>query len=82
MLIREFVVNCLKKLQIPSNLVNVISHSISSTTLQLLWNGNKEETFTTSHGIDRQGDPILPHLFVICLGKLANLIQEKLMEGT
>ena len=52
---------------------------ISTTDLQLLWNGSKAECFHSSHGV-RQEDPLSLYLFVICIEKLAHMIQER-MEG-
>ncbi|KAK4258548.1 hypothetical protein QN277_004989 [Acacia crassicarpa] len=73
----NFVLNCLQELNLPSRLTEVIEQCISSPTMQLLWNGDKAEVFIPSRGV-RQGDPLSPYLFVICMEKLAHLIQSEI----
>ncbi|KAF7830019.1 reverse transcriptase [Senna tora] len=46
----------------------------------VLWNGDKTNGFRPSRGI-RQGDPISPYIFVLCMERLAHLIQEKVSRG-
>ncbi|KAK4258441.1 hypothetical protein QN277_004892 [Acacia crassicarpa] len=72
---------CLQKLHIPSSLREVIAQCVSTPSMQLLWNGDKAEEFRPSRGV-RQGDPLSPYLFVICMEKLAHLIQAAIHEGT
>ena len=46
----------------------------------MLWNGEATESFKSTRGI-RQGDPISPYLFTICMEKLHHLIQDAINEG-
>ena len=42
----------------------------------LLFNGGSFESFWPSRGI-RQGDPLFPYIFILCMDLLGQLIQEK-----
>lgn len=50
----------------PEQVVKLIMRCISSTFVNVLFNGNKLEGFKPSRGI-RQGDPISPYLFILYL---------------
>lgn len=61
-------------------MVNIIIKCVSSSKLSILWNGGRTEEFKSSIGL-RQGDPLSPYLFVLCIEKLALLIQDKVEAG-
>lgn len=46
---------------------------ISSSSLSVLWNGDKSQAFTPTRGV-RQGDPLSPYIFVLCMERLSQLI--------
>ncbi|XP_028786509.1 uncharacterized protein LOC114742412 [Neltuma alba] len=76
----NFLINCLNEMQIPTHVTQIISHCISLAKMQLLWNGEKTEEFKPTRGV-QQGDPISPYLFVICMEKLAQMIQERVNKN-
>lgn len=43
--------------------------------MQVLRNGEKSECFRPERGI-RQGDPLSPYLFVLCMDKLGHMIDK------
>lgn len=49
---------------------------ITSSTLSLKWNNEQLESFAPERGL-RQGDYMSSYLFVLCMEKLALMIQEK-----
>lgn len=53
---------------------------VSSTSFSVLWNGDKKPEFSPSRGI-RQGDPLSPYLFVLCVEKLSRLIAQLVSDG-
>lgn len=53
---------------------------ITSARLQIIWNGEPMEEFSPSRGI-RQGDPLSPYLYVICMEILAHLIDLEVNRG-
>lgn len=54
---------------------------ITSVNTNVLWNGSQSDYFRPERGI-RQGDPISPYIFVLCMDKLSHLILEAIEEGS
>lgn len=55
-------------------------HCVTSSTFSILWNGNKMPSFKPSHGL-RQGDPLSPYLFILCMEKLSLAINNAVFQG-
>ncbi|KAK2418771.1 hypothetical protein QL285_040937 [Trifolium repens] len=54
---------------------------ISSSSNTILWNGSKTEAFSPARGL-RQGDPLSPYLFVLCMERLGAMISKYVSDGT
>ena len=76
----RFVIDSLRDLGINEHFSNLIWHCISSVSMDILWNGDRTGDFFPTRGI-RQGDPLSPYLFVICIERLSHLIQAAVDEG-
>ncbi|XP_072087303.1 uncharacterized protein [Arachis hypogaea] len=51
-----------------------------ASNLSILWNGNRLDSFQPRRGL-RQGDPISPYLFILCMERLACFISKQVDEG-
>jgi hypothetical protein len=61
-------------------MINLIMHAVTSVETNVKWNGARAEYFRPQRGI-RQGDPISPYLFVLCMDKLSHLILHAVNRG-
>ncbi|MCH79274.1 putative non-LTR retroelement reverse transcriptase [Trifolium medium] len=68
------------KVGYPTKWIDVVMTSVTSVRTNVKWNGERAEYFHPQQGI-RQGDPISPYLFVICVDKLSHLITQGVHEG-
>lgn len=53
--------------------VGRVMECVSGPNMCILWNGEKTEPFKPARGL-RQGDPLSPYLFVLCMERLCHLI--------
>lgn len=69
----DFIESVLFETKLPHNLVKLIMHCVTSTSFQISFNGELTDSFKAQRGI-RQGDPLSPYIFVLCMEKLSHLI--------
>ncbi|KAK0580349.1 hypothetical protein LWI29_000920 [Acer saccharum] len=76
----SFIKEVLEEIGIGGKVNDLIMSCISSVQYQVVVNGEVSESFAPRSGI-RQGDPLSPYIFVLCMEKLSHIIQQKLEEG-
>ncbi|XP_057443830.1 uncharacterized protein LOC130735982 [Lotus japonicus] len=64
----------------PSSINALIMHCVSSASLSILWNGIRLPSFRSSRGL-QQGDPLSLYLFVLCMERLAHMIQHEVSRN-
>lgn len=75
----SFVRKCLQHFNLPQNVINIIMACITTTSFSTIVNGCKSKSFSASRGI-RQGDPLSPFLFILCLEYLSFLISKECLK--
>lgn len=71
----SFIRETLNLFQFPLNLINLIMSCIT-TSISILVNREKTTPFYPSRGI-RQGDPLLPYIFILCMKRLSRSIDDQ-----
>ena len=75
-----FIHKVLQAYHFPQSLIRVIMSCVISTRVCILFSGGKLEAFNPLRGL-RQGDPLSPYIFILCMEYLGHLIEKKCMEG-
>ena len=76
----SFIYKILQVFHFPQNIIKLIMSCVSFTNISILVNRGKLDSFAPSRGI-RQGDPLSPYLFILCMEYLSYLIEEKCIDG-
>ncbi|PKI50218.1 hypothetical protein CRG98_029401 [Punica granatum] len=71
-----FICKVLTHFKFPKVWIEWLMACVSSTSTSILFNGSCLESFIPSRGI-RQGDPISPCIFILCMDYLLHLIEDK-----
>ncbi|MCI12617.1 RNA-directed DNA polymerase (Reverse transcriptase), partial [Trifolium medium] len=77
----DFLKSCLRDFGFPDVTTRLFMHCGTSSNFSLLWNDNKMPPFKPSHGL-RQGDPLSPYLFILCMEKLSIAINDAVHKRT
>lgn len=75
----SYIRETLLQMNLPYLMVNVIMECITTAPLRVLWNGEPTECFKPTRGI-RQGDPLSPYIFVMCMERLYQTIEESIIQ--
>ena len=72
----SFIRDMLIRINLPNDLIEIIMSCVTTVSTSILFNGEVLDPIFPSRGI-RQGDPLSPYLFIICMDFLGQLIEEK-----
>lgn len=76
----NFIHKVLQAYLFPNRLITLIMSCVSLTSISIMFNGSMMDSFQPSRGI-RQGDPLFPFLFILCMEYLRSLIDKECIEG-
>ncbi|XP_028127267.1 uncharacterized protein LOC114323788 [Camellia sinensis] len=73
---RAFFEQTLNEFGFDKNLIDMIMCCVTTVSTAILWNREPLEELKPEKGL-RQGDPLSPYLFVLCMERLSNMISMK-----
>ncbi|XP_019265527.1 PREDICTED: uncharacterized protein LOC109243087 [Nicotiana attenuata] len=76
----SFIRDTLAAFNFPHGLSKLIMSYISTSSISILVNVGKTESFKSSRGI-RQGDPTSPYLFIMCMERLSRSIDNTVLHN-
>lgn len=72
----DFILDTLINIGIHYSLISLIMKCATTSSIQVAWQGTFLESYNPFRGL-RQGDPLSPYLFVVCMELLSHLINNK-----
>ena len=72
----SFIRDMLARVNLPMDLQDIIMSCVSTVSTSILFNEEAFDSIYPSRGI-RQGDPLSPYLFILCMDYLGQLIEKK-----
>ena len=75
----NFIHKVLKTFPFPQMIIDLIMSCVSTTSVSILFNGGKMNSFKPLRGI-RQGDPLSPYLFILYMEYLGSLIKKECID--
>ncbi|CAL1360326.1 unnamed protein product [Linum trigynum] len=76
----DFLRDTLKEVGLPSSWISCIMYCVEQNRMRVLWNGELSQPICPSRGV-RQGDPLSPYLFVLCMERLSHRIDLAVRDG-
>lgn len=76
----KFIEDTLRDASLPRKMVDVITKMLRMSSCKLLWNGKSTGKIRLTRGL-RQGNPMSPYLFMLCMDPLSQWIISKVKQG-
>ncbi|GKU86882.1 hypothetical protein SLEP1_g1354 [Rubroshorea leprosula] len=76
----DFIFQVLISLGFPAYFVNLLKICITTPMFSIVFNGNLCGYFSGKKGV-RQGDPLSPYIFVVCMEVLSRMLNHAAIEG-
>lgn len=70
----------LQSLGLDNRFIELIMCCVSTSTMRVQWQNTTSDSFKPTRGV-RQGDPLSPYLFVLCMERLGQLIHHEVAAG-
>ncbi|XP_074295625.1 uncharacterized protein LOC141623417 [Silene latifolia] len=75
-----FLAKVMSKFGFPERLINLIMNCVMTVSYEILLNGSPLNTFSPKCGL-RQGDPLSPYLFILCMEVLSGMVIQAQNRG-